>query len=322
MLSNTQRNRLTIPAIFCLLCLMAGDLSAQREPLVYEFLRVDQSARAAAMAGAFVTVPEDANGIRYNPALLSTIGEKSHVSVSGFKHVLDINSGSLAGATRLDGVGSIGGAISFNSYGSFTRTDRNGNAVGEFGSSDIVLTLGWADSLGEGFSAGVGGEVVFSTIESYSSTALALNGGVYWADTTANVQAGLAILHLGTQVSSFGDQTEDLPLDLTFGVSHQLRGLPLLLAVNFSQLLDETDTFLDHFSSFSIGGEFRFGDPVRFRLGYDNRIRQDVSFGGSKGLSGLSTGIGILFDQYRFDYGFSSLGGLGAQHRVTLNADL
>ncbi len=269
-----------------------------------------------------MTVPGDPNGIFYNPALLNTIDSVSPVSISGFKHVLDINSGALSGATRIDRFGAVGGAISFNSYGSFTRTDRNGNAVGEFGSSDIVLTLGWADALGDGFSAGLGGEVIFSSIESYSSTALALNGGLYWADTAARIQAGLSLLHLGTQVSSFGDQNEALPLDLKFGLSHQLRGLPLLLALNFSQLLDDNDAFLDHFSSFSIGGEFTLADPLRLRLGYDNRIRQDVSFGGSKGLAGLAAGVGILIDQYRFDYAFSSLGGLGSQHRVTLNADL
>ena len=310
-------------ASLSLLLLTAPDSTmAQGEPFAYEFLRVDQSARSAAMAGASMTVPGDPNGIFYNPALLNTIDTVTPVAISGFKHVLDINSGSLAAATKIDGFGSIGGAVSFNSYGSFTRTDRNGNAVGEFGSSDLVLTLGWAESLGEGFSAGLGGEVIFSSIESYSSAGLALNGGIYWADTTARVQAGLALLHLGTQISSFGDRNEPLPLDLKLGVSHQLRGLPLLLALNFSQLLDEHDTFLDHLSSFSIGGEFTLADPLRLRLGYDNRIRQDVSFGGSKGIAGLAAGIGVLIDSYRFDYAFSSLGGLGSQHRVTLNADL
>ena len=295
---------------------------SQGQASVYDFLRNDASARSAAMAGASLTVPEDPNGIFYNPALLSTIDSLTPISITGFKHLLDINSGSLAGAKRFEGVGTVGAGILFNTYGSFERTDRNGNRIGEFGSQDLVLTVAWSNELGEGFSAGVGGKVIFSSIDEYSSTALALDGGLYFEDTASNIQAGVALLHLGSQVSSFNDINEDLPLDLKIGVSHQLRGLPLLLALNFNRLLEEADDFLGRFSSFSVGGEFTISDPLRLRLGYNNRIRQDVSFGASKGLGGISAGLGIIVDEYRFDYGFNSLAGLGGMHRITLNLAL
>lgn len=301
---------------------VVSDGLGQSRPFVYDFLRNDASARFSAMAGAAVTVSEDANGIFYNPALLSTIDSTTPVSITVFKHLLDINSGSLAGARRFEGIGTIGAGIQFNTYGSFERTDRNGNELGEFGSQDIVFTVGWGNALGEGFSAGVNGKIIYSAIDEYSSAALALDGGLYFADTSANIQAGVALLHLGSQVSSFGEVNEELPLDLKLGVSHRLRGLPLLLALNFSRLLDESDDFLSRFSSFSVGGEFTISDPLRLRLGYNNRIRQDVTFDGSKGLGGLSAGIGILIDQYRFDYAFNSLAGLGGTHRITLNASL
>ncbi|MGE3801402.1 MAG: PorV/PorQ family protein [Candidatus Kapaibacterium sp.] len=295
---------------------------SQSQPFVYDFLRSDASARSAAMAGAAVTLPGDANGLFYNPALLNTIDSTAPLSITVFKHLLDINSGSLAAAKRFDGVGTLGAGVQFNTYGSFERTDRNGNMIGEFGSQDIVLTVGWGNALGEGFSAGVNGKIIFSSIDDLSSTALALDGGLYFADTVSNIQAGLSLLHLGSQVSTFTEVNEDLPLDLKLGVSHQLRGLPLLIALNFSRLLDESDDFFSRFSSFSIGGEFTISDPLRLRLGYNNRTRQDVTYGGSKGLGGLSAGVGILVDQYRFDYAFNSLAGLGGMHRITLNASL
>lgn len=301
---------------------------AQNKPYVYDFLRNDASARASAMGGAFMTVGGDPTGLFYNPALLSTMDSTTQIAFTGFKHVLDINSGSLAGGGRIGGIGTVGAGITYNSYGTFERTDRTGNALGEFGSQDLALTLGWASDLGEGFSAGLGGKIIFSSIDDYSSTALALDGGIYFADTGSNIQAGLALLHLGGQLSSFGEESEDLPLDLKIGVSHQLRGLPLLLTLNFSRLLDDTDepdgssNFLARFSSFSVGGEFRLSNPLRLRVGYNNRIRQDVTFGGSKGLGGLSLGFGVAIDQYRFDYGFNSLAGIGGLHRITLNAAL
>lgn len=311
-------------AVFALLLLsgFSSDAFAQRKPFVYDFLRNDGSARSSAMGGAFVSVADDPTGLLYNPALLNTVDSVARISFTGFKHVLDINSGVLAGAGKVKDIGAIGAAITYNSYGSFERTDRTGNNIGEFGSQDLILTVGWANDLGEGFSAGIGGKVLYSSIDDYSSTALALDGGVYFEDTAKNVQAGLSLQHLGGQISTYGEASEDLPIDLRLGVSHQLRGLPLLIALNFSRLLDEGDGVLDHFSSFSVGGEFKLSKPLRLRLGYNNRIRQDVSFGGSKGLAGLSAGLGILIDQYRFDYAFNSLSGIGGQHRITLNTSL
>ena len=312
-------------AILCwaiILTAFSTNAFSQQKPFVYDFLRNDASARASAMAGAFVTVPNDPAGLFYNPALLNTLDSQPRISFTGFKHVLDINSGVLVGATRVEGVGTLGAGITFNSYGSFERTDRTGNQIGEFGSQDLNFTVGWGGELGEGFSAGLGGKIVFSSIDDYSSTALALDGGVFFQDTGKKIQAGLSLLHLGGQISSFGEVGEDLPIDLKLGVSHELRGLPLLIALNFSRMLDETDGFLDRFSSFSIGGEFTLSKPLRLRLGYNNRVRQDVSFGGSKGLGGLSVGLGVVLEQYQFDYAFNSLSGIGGQHRITLNAAL
>lgn len=310
-----------ICALLLALCTVQSAL-AQNKPRVYDFLRNDASARASAMGGAFMTVGGDPAGMFYNPALLSTMDSTTRIAFTGFKHVLDINSGSLAGGGRINGIGTVGAGITFNSYGSFERTDRTGNRLGEFGSQDLAVMLGWASDLGEGFSAGLGGKIIFSSIDEYSSSALALDGGIYFEDTASNIQAGLSLLHLGGQLSSFGEESEELPLDLKLGVSHQLRGLPLLIALNFSRLLDESDDFLARFSSFSIGGEFRLSDPLRLRVGYNNRIRQDVTFGGSKGLGGLSLGFGVAIDQYRFDYAFNSLAGVGGLHRITLNAAL
>ncbi len=302
------------------LAFLATFSSAQAQrPYVYDFLRNDASARAAAMGGSFITVLNDPAGLYYNPALLTTV-DSMQASFTFFKHVLDINSGAATVATNLEGIGHVGVGVSYNSYGSFKRTDRSGQDIGEFGANDIVAVVGWGTELGEGFSAGVNGKAIFSGIENYNSMALALDGGILYVDTANRMQAGLSILHLGSQVSSFGDENEDLPLDLKLGVSHQLRGLPLLIALNFSRLLDDSDAFIDRFAAFSLGGEFTLSRPLRLRVGYNNRIRQEIPFGQSKGLAGFSAGLGILVSAYRLDYSFNSVDRLGAMHRVTVNA--
>jgi hypothetical protein len=93
-----------------------------------------------------------------------------------------------------------------------------------------------------------------------------------------------------------------------------------LLSLNFSRLLDQTDKFTERLKWFSIGGEFKISQPLRLRFGFDNRIRDNVPSGQSKGLSGLAAGFGVVVKDYRFDYGFNSLAPLGGNHRITLNA--
>lgn len=286
---------------------------------VFDFVRNDATARSAAMGGAFVAVTNDPAGQFYNPASLVTV-DSTQASFTFFKHLLDINSGSAAVATTIDGIGSVGLGVNFTSFGSFDRTNNEGLADGTFGATDMLVSLGWGSELGEGFLAGLSGSAIFSTIDNVGSSALAVNGGLMYVDTSKRLSAGLSILHLGTQLSKYGTQSEDLPLDLKIGVTHTLKGLPLMVSLNFSRLLDDRDTFIDRFSSFSVGGEFTVSRPLRLRVGFNNRVRQDVPIGTSKGLSGFSAGLGINVSSYRFDYAFNSLDRVGGLHRVSINA--
>jgi hypothetical protein len=312
-----MNRHLFVPLV--LIASLCGTRLLAQTPRVYDFLRNDASARAAAMGGTFVTIAGDPNGIFYNPASIETV-DSTEASFTFFKHLLDINCGFAALGTEIDGIGKVGVGINYNNYGSFQRTDRLGRALGEFGSNDIALSLGWGTELGEGFSAGIAGKAIFSNIDDYSSSALALDGGILFRDTTRRVNAGLSLLNLGAQLSHFAGVAEDLPLDLKLGVSHSLRGLPLQIALNFHRLLDSTGNFFSRFERFSIGGEFTVSRPIRLRFGYDHETRRDVSFGESKGLAGISAGFGVVIKGYRFDYAYNSLARVGSLHHVSINA--
>ncbi len=307
------------PLLIALLFIAAtGILSAQPTPRIFEFLRNDASARAAAMGGAFVTVMDDASAVYYNPAMVTTV-DSTQVAFSFQKNLLDINSGYATYATTFEGIGKVAIGVDYTSNGTFERTDKMGRDLGEFGANDMALSLVWGNQLGEGFSAGLTAKGIYSNIDEYNSFALALDGGLFWQDTSRRIQAGLAIQNLGSQVSSYGLENETLPLDLRFGISHQPRGLPLLIALNFSRLFDQPgENFFSRFSSFSIGGEFRISQPLRLRFGYNNRVREDVAFSQRTGLAGFSAGFGVLVKGYRFDYALNR--GLGSLHHISISA--
>jgi len=121
-------------------------------------------------------------------------------------------------------------------------------------------------------------------------------------------------------LKSYISTKEDLPLDVKIGISKRLEHLPLYLNLNFHKLNNSTDNFLDRFSAFSIGGEFTISQAIRLRFGYNNERRRELKIGTTAGLAGFSIGGGLVFEPYKIDYSFSSMGQIGALHRVTVGA--
>lgn len=300
--------------------LLAGATTAWAgDNTVYNFLRNDVGARAAAMAGSFVTMTNDPTAFFYNPATGASL-EAPQASLGFFKHVLDINAGHLAYGQRVEDVGFFSGGIIFTHYGSFTETDERGTTLGTFSAADFALSFGFSDSPLENLYYGVSAKFIYSGIGSYSSTALAADAGILYTIPDSRLAIGASLRNLGTQMSSYAGVSEMLPLDLTVGASVIPRGLPLHLHVNLHRLTESADNFADRFRWFTVGGEFTLSSALRFRLGYDNGRRQDLKLGSSAGLAGFSIGLGFAVSDYQIDYALSSLGEIGSLHRISLGA--
>jgi len=113
-----------------------------------------------------------------------------------------------------------------------------------------------------------------------------------------------------------------LPLSLRLGFTKKLAHLPLEFNFAFNDLNVRENNFWDRLKKFSIGGEFTLSQLIRLRLGYNNDIHQGLDTGTGAGFSGVSIGLGLQISSYRFDYGFSSFGDLGATHRVGLTGEI
>jgi hypothetical protein len=287
----------------------------------YEFLRLDMSARAGALGGSFVSNNDDPDVIFYNPAGIQLL-EESPVSFSFVKHLLDINLASLSYSTEYEGLGRFGAAIKYINYGTFTEADEFGNRGGEFGAGEVVFVLGYANELDQDFYYGVNAKFIYSGIENYSSTALGFDIGLHYAVPEQNINVGFSILNLGTQLSSYIDTKEELPLDVVIGISKRLEYLPLRLSLDFHKLNEEREEFFDKFKAFTVGAEFTLSKPLRLRFGYDNEKRNELKIGSFAGIAGFNVGVGIVISAYRFDYGFSSMGSIGALHRISISTVL
>ncbi len=282
---------------------------------VYEFLRLDTSPRAAAMAGSFVANYDDPNVIFYNPAGVAT-QQESPVSFSFLKHVLDINSASISGSTYLEGYGRFAAGITYINYGKFDKANKFGDRTGEFGASDIALLLGYAGTIDEDFYYGANVKFIYSGIDDKTSTGIALDLGLQYLMTDKKLSFGFSVLNVGKQLSSYVSSKEDLPLDIRFGVMKELEKTPFTFALTFNRLADKYDTFGERFRQFVFGAEIRISKPLKLRVGYDNDKRKELKIGSSTGLAGISLGFGVTIKEYIFDYSYSSLGEIGGMHRI------
>lgn len=305
--------------LFSLTFLLINENFAQNN--TYEFLRIDMSARAGALAGTFVSNNDDPNVIFYNPAGLSLL-QDNPISFSFVKHLLDINLASLSASEDLEGIGRVGGAIKYINYGTFTEANQDGKQLGQFGAGEVAFILGYSNALDVNFYYGANIKFIYSSIADRSSSALGFDVGLHYAFPQQQIDIGAAITNIGSQLSSYYSTKESLPTDITIGVSKRLEYLPLRLSLDFHRLNEQRDNFTDKFKAFTIGAEFTLSKVFRLRFGYDNEKRSELKVGSFAGIAGFNAGIGAVISNYRFDYGFSSLGPIGELHRISISTNL
>ena len=316
-MNRCRQHFLSCCAIVVIGCLSLPMISVAQETFIFGFLRNTISARMAGLGGATVAVAQDPANVVINPAVLTTV-DSSVVTATFIKHVLDINAGYATYNQSIDGIGDMGFTIGYLNYGTFARTSVTGDRTGTFGANDLAVSVSLANELDSMISYGVTAKVLHSTIPDMSSTAVALDAGILYRVPAKRINIGLSILNLGTQLSTYDGVRDRLPLDMRLGISHRLRGLPLLVNFSLNHLTDDVDEVFDRLLNFSVGGELYLGKYLQARLSYDNRLRNTSGVNIASQLSGLSAGIGLRLPSLSFDYAYSAVGAAAVMHRLSL----
>jgi len=303
---------------FILLFILTSSLTAQE---TFNFLKLDQSPRAAALAGSFVANNDDPNVMFYNPAGINYLHARP-VSFSFVKHLLDINSASIAYSQQIKDIGRFSAGIQYINYGSFQGADEFGAKTTKFGAGELAAIVGYGNQLDKNFYYGVNLKFIFSSIEKRSSIAFATDLGLHYSIPDQRWNFGLSILNLGTQVTQYYSTKESLPLDIRIGFSKTLAHVPFTFFASLNKLNNNYDKFGDRLKQFTVGGEFKMSKIVKLRFGYDNEKRKELKVGTTAGLAGFNIGIGFLVKNYNVDYSFSSMGVIGALHRIGISTSL
>lgn len=290
----------------------------------FEFLRTDFNPRTSATANAFGTFRGDAGTMYINPAGLA-YNENDHYVFNYTKYLLDINGGMAAYTTDYGDYGKISFGVVYLNYGTFDNTDEFGNKIGgTFSAADLALSFGWARHFENNLSYGANIKYVFSQIEDYNASAVALDLGLIWDASSwqEDLYFAVSVLNLGSNFEYYDNTSMPLPLSVKIGFSKKLAHLPLEIAVSLNELNRSAASFSDYFKRFSVGGEFKLSESLRFRLGYNNLLHTDLKALDESEFGGISAGLGIYINKYRFDYSYSNYNLLGNIHRIGIQGSL
>lgn len=319
--------------LLCLVAVVLGSAPVAAQPggqvTSYSFLRLEPSARAAALAGAFGAVADgDVSALFYNPAVSGPATDRT-ASFSYLNHLSDLNAGSVAYSQTVRAWRTtLHGGVRFMDGGTIEGRNAIGEPTGAFGVQDLALTLGGARGLGDmPLRYGASVHLIHSRIETAEATAVAADVGMLYRVRPHQVTVAAALRTVGASLDGYGTQRPELPTDLRLSATKQLAHLPLLLTASAYDLTNLSDgipggTTFDHvLAHLTFGAEVQPGDVLRVRVGYNHRRSAELALTDRFDLAGFGMGFGLHVGPVTADYAYNSWSSLGGLHQFTVQAD-
>ncbi len=335
---NTAAHRSLITALCCVLFAGMAFGQSKTGTIIGQFLKIEPSARIAAIGNAGAALYGDASGIFYNPASLGRIGG-ADVEFSYNKWLADITYNYVAATYNAGSIGTfalIG--TSLNSGEMDVRTVEQPLGTGErFTVNDIAIGIGYGLMLTDRVSIGIQVNYVSEAIWHSSLATFGINFGVQYQLLDEKFTIGASVANFGGRASYEG---RDLYLNYDFdpkkfGDNDQLPAmlrtdgysLPTIFRAGASYVFDfDTDYQLlvsadaihpnDNSESIAVGGELTLFNLLALRGGYRNLFLTNAEGGATFG-AGIHFIMGGGYD-VRFDYAFADHGLLEQAHRITV----
>jgi len=318
-----------------------SSLSAQSKTgtTIGQFLKIDPSARASAMANASTSLYGEASSLYYNSA---SLGRLTNVDIQFTYNqwLADITYNYAVIAVPITNLGTFALQLtSLNSGEIDVRTVEFPKGTGErYSVTNFALGLGFGLMLTDRVSVGLQVSYIQETIWHSSLSTFGLNFGVQYQVEENGLTVGASILNFGPRAGYDG---RDLYINYDFNsdkygdndlLPAELRtdaySLPTSFRVGVSYPLiineDNKVTFAmdafhpnDNTESISIGSEWQFLNSFSVRGGYRDLFIPDSE-------AGLVLGAGVrvnVLESYnlRFDYAWADYGRLEQAHRFTIS---
>ncbi len=297
-------------------------VAQQQSQSVFRFLELNADARTAALGGGHsALLHPQSTQFTINPALLHS-SDVNNLHFSYLNHLSDINYGTANYAHYVTGIGKIAASARYLNYGDMTGYDEEGNELGSVSANDVAFSTGWASQLSEDIHYGLAASMIYSSLAGYRSTAASFSGGLLYDMPNRNTSFGASVTNAGTQLTTYNGISEQLPLNISAGIVHQLQYLPLRLHVTFKKLNqwqlednaeESSPPFLTTLTNHMlVGAEILMGERVTTRIGYDRWLHNQAETGKRIDGAGLSFGVALELNRISVDFSRTSFSDLGS----------
>ena len=258
-------------------------------------LRQSGGAYAAALAGAGTAL---LNAQALNPAARQSRGRS--VAFNHQVSIQNIRQNHLH-LTQARGRSTWGlSAQLLHDSGLERRTGPSAEPLGHFGVYEGAVGLSYARKL-ERTRLGLQLKFIRQSIFTQNASGLAADFGLVF-DLAARLRLGATVRNLG-RMNRLDRRETDLPLEARFGVAFIGRA-DLLVAVEAQKARGDDLTL-------HLGGEYRGGEHLRLRAGYQSPENRS-----------LAAGLGLVGKHWVIDYAYLPFGaGLGDAHWVSLQLE-
>lgn len=250
-------------------------------------LIIPPSARANGMGQTYVAVSDDATSSWWNPAGLAFIDKAVDIMYSQLVPELasDVKYAYFGGATKIQGLGTVGASLIYLGYGDWEARDPNNNYLGQYSSWEAAPNLSGAVEVVKGLGVGVSLKFVYidlappeATVERQAGRghSIAVDAGALYkvpdfaigGFTVSRLNLGLCFSNLGPSITFINtDQAASLPRNARFGFSY----VPYKSEVGAFLVAAEVNRPLVEFersNTYHFGAEFNYIDLIAVRAGY------------------------------------------------------
>lgn len=292
----------------------------------YNFLRLPSSPLLAAMGGVNLSYPTtEVSYAANNPALLRQ-NLNGQLSLSFNAFVAATKAYSATGAFYSQKLkATFGGHVHFLDYGSLPNTDAAGNRTGDLRPVDYVMQASVGKTYLQKWSYGLTLKFIHSGYGAYRSSALAADVGVFYRDSARGFSASVLAKNMGTQLTTFAGETQELPFDLQVGATKRLAKAPFGFSLTAQRL--QTFDILYNDSAFNRDNNFSSSTSflnkaalhlvfathvyivqnIEAHIGYNVLRRKELSYAeGGNGLTGFSAGLLVRFSKLQILYARSA----------------
>ena len=289
----------------------------------YNFLTFSPSPQLTAVGGVNISnINKDLSLSFHNPSLLrkELHGQFSANFTSFYAGIKNVHA--MAAYRKENWSTNFSAGVNYFHYGSTTQTDASGNVMGNFSPSDYVVQISASRQYLEHWFYGAAFKFIHSAYGQYRSSAIAVDFGLNYYDSSKLLQIGFVAKNMGAQTQTYAGTAEELPFDLQFGVTKRLKGSPFQFSITaqrlqtFDILYNDTvynaangvetsnGFFTKLIQHFVFGAQVFAGDKLEFSLGYNVLRRSELSVvNNNSGLTGLSFGVGVTLKKLQFRYG-------------------